>query len=198
MSSRRGRTYALQLLLALGLAYESEYQRQFPECSVRVKRREKEVVRCASAGLAVFFAILKGCRRRSTLAAPPTNSHPVFYPLFQLLHSTQRTMKVSPYLDRSSLVVLLCCPRLSLSGFCCLISAHPRTDPSPLLLPTQIWSMKKDSEAAAKKKPKVNAAQLRVQKGTSSSLSFSPTSRFQGRVGPSPLSRAPPSQIPFR
>jgi hypothetical protein len=27
--------------------------------------------------------------------------------------------------------------------------------------------MKKDSEAAAKKKPKVNAAQLRVQKGTS-------------------------------
>ena len=30
----------------------------------------------------------------------------------------------------------------------------------------QIWSMKKDSEAATKKKPKVNAAQLRVQKGT--------------------------------
>ncbi|CDZ97911.1 e2 ubiquitin-conjugating enzyme [Phaffia rhodozyma] len=28
----------------------------------------------------------------------------------------------------------------------------------------KIWSMKKDSEAAAKKKPKVNAAQLRVQK----------------------------------
>lgn len=31
----------------------------------------------------------------------------------------------------------------------------------------QIWSMKKDSEASTKKKPKVNAAQLRVQKGQS-------------------------------
>lgn len=29
----------------------------------------------------------------------------------------------------------------------------------------QIWSMKKNEEAAAKKKPKMSAAQLRVQKG---------------------------------
>lgn len=62
VSSRRGRTYALELLLALSLACESEYQCQFLECSVRVKRRRKEGVRCASAGLAVFFAILRGCR----------------------------------------------------------------------------------------------------------------------------------------
>jgi len=29
----------------------------------------------------------------------------------------------------------------------------------------QIWSLKKDQEAANKKKPKTTAAQLRVQKG---------------------------------
>lgn len=29
----------------------------------------------------------------------------------------------------------------------------------------QIWSMKKDENAAAKKKPKTSAAQIRVQKG---------------------------------
>lgn len=121
------------------------------------------------------------------------NSHPVFCRLFRLFHSTQHTMKVSPYLDRSSLVVQLCFPRLSLPGFCCLISAHPRTDRSPLLLPTQIWSMKKDSEAAAKKKPKVNAAQLRVQKGTSSltllqsHISLSGSCRTFATVACSPL-----------
>jgi hypothetical protein len=36
-----------------------------------------------------------------------------------------------------------------------------------LLLP-QIWSMKKNEEAAAKAKPKTTAAQIRVQKGESS------------------------------
>lgn len=30
---------------------------------------------------------------------------------------------------------------------------------------TQIWSMKKNEDAAAKKKPKTSAAQIRVQKG---------------------------------
>lgn len=33
----------------------------------------------------------------------------------------------------------------------------------------QLWSVKKNEEAAAKKKPKMSAAQLRVQKGTFSS-----------------------------
>jgi ubiquitin-conjugating enzyme E2 M len=31
--------------------------------------------------------------------------------------------------------------------------------------PNQIWSMKKNEEAAAKRKPKTSAAQIRVQKG---------------------------------
>jgi ubiquitin-conjugating enzyme E2 M len=30
---------------------------------------------------------------------------------------------------------------------------------------SQIWSMKKNEDAAAKKKPKTSAAQIRVQKG---------------------------------
>ena len=35
-----------------------------------------------------------------------------------------------------------------------------------LTVPVQIWSMKKNEDAAAKKKPKTSAAQIRVQKGT--------------------------------
>ena len=45
------------------------------------------------------------------------------------------------------------------------LAASPVVRPGCLSL--QIWSMKKDSEASTKKKPKVNAAQLRVQKGQS-------------------------------
>ena len=37
----------------------------------------------------------------------------------------------------------------------------------PILTSPQIWSMKKTEEAAAKKKPKTSAAQIRVQKGGS-------------------------------
>lgn len=36
---------------------------------------------------------------------------------------------------------------------------------SPTFL-VQIWSMKKNEDAAAKKKPKTSAAQIRVQKGS--------------------------------
>lgn len=39
----------------------------------------------------------------------------------------------------------------------------------PLELTRQIWSVKKDQEAENKKKPKMSAAQLRVQKGESES-----------------------------
>lgn len=39
------------------------------------------------------------------------------------------------------------------------------------LTPPQIWSMKKTEEAAAKKKPKTSAAQIRVQKGAPHLLS---------------------------
>jgi ubiquitin-conjugating enzyme E2 M len=41
--------------------------------------------------------------------------------------------------------------------------SHPSSVPALTLL--QIWSMKKTEEAAAKKKPKTSAAQIRVQKG---------------------------------
>ena len=34
----------------------------------------------------------------------------------------------------------------------------------------QIWTMKKNEDAAAKKKPKISAAQIRVQKGQSFTL----------------------------
>ena len=42
-----------------------------------------------------------------------------------------------------------------------------RLPPAPALTLPQIWSMKKTEEAAAKKKPKTSAAQIRVQKGGS-------------------------------
>jgi uncharacterized Tic20 family protein len=42
--------------------------------------------------------------------------------------------------------------------------------PASVLTPLQIWSMKKTEEAAAKKKPKTSAAQIRVQKGGSHPL----------------------------
>lgn len=44
---------------------------------------------------------------------------------------------------------------------------NPSRHPTRALLDfwTQIWSLKKDQEAANKKKPKTSAAQLRVQKG---------------------------------
>ena len=49
-----------------------------------------------------------------------------------------------------------------------MIKARPTSLPSvPVLTPPQIWSMKKTEEAAAKKKPKTSAAQIRVQKGGS-------------------------------
>jgi hypothetical protein len=38
-------------------------------------------------------------------------------------------------------------------------------DPSTINASIQIWSMKKNEEAAAKRKPKTSAAQIRVQKG---------------------------------
>jgi hypothetical protein len=39
-----------------------------------------------------------------------------------------------------------------------------------MLTGLQIWSMKKNEDAAAKKKPKTSAAQIRVQKGAPSPL----------------------------
>lgn len=42
-----------------------------------------------------------------------------------------------------------------------------RTLLAPRALRQQLWSVKKNEEAAAKKKPKMSAAQLRVQKGES-------------------------------
>ena len=52
-----------------------------------------------------------------------------------------------------------------------MIKARPtHLPPVPVLTPPQIWSMKKTEEAAAKKKPKTSAAQIRVQKGGSHPL----------------------------
>ena len=46
----------------------------------------------------------------------------------------------------------------------------------------QIWSVKKNEEAANKKKPKMSAAQLRVQKGTSMTRSVSRDTGSDGRT----------------
>jgi hypothetical protein len=48
-----------------------------------------------------------------------------------------------------------------------LIGSNSQSLSLPLAHIPQIWSVKKNEEAAAKKKPKMTAAQLRVQKGES-------------------------------
>lgn len=152
-----------------------------------MKRREKEGVRCASAGLAVFFAILKD------VVDGQLSQLPQLPP--RLLSPLPATSLHSAHHEGQSLLGKIVAGRLALLPSplaIWLLLPHlrpPPANPPPLLLPTQIWSMKKDSEAAAKKKPKVNAAQLRVQKGTILPLSPSVPHPFR-RVGPSPLSRA--------
>ena len=55
-----------------------------------------------------------------------------------------------------------------------MIKACPfRLQSVTALTKLQIWSMKKTEEAAAKKKPKTSAAQIRVQKGRSDLASVS-------------------------
>lgn len=76
------------------------------------------------------------------------------------------------YSDQSALL-----PCLGPIFGCPLVRCADCAYPITSCVRLQIWSMKKEGDAAAKKKPKTSAAQIRVQKGTHCPYSSFPLAR---------------------